>query len=109
MLCTAMNEQPGDGSGDGDSDNPGIPPQPVVYECRRDGCTLEHHAMVDNWLEVQDVVAYYSEQGHQAQARFPVSDDSTWSLEEHHTRANRDALPPGDGEQDDEDTAPGDA
>lgn len=60
----------------------GHPPQGVIFECRKQGCSLQHEATVDSFTEVQQTVAYYCQQGHQAQARFPAADDATWPPDE---------------------------
>ena len=56
----------------------GHPPQGVVFECRKQGCGLEHQTTVQQFSEVEDLVRYYCGQGHQAQARFPAAEDAVW-------------------------------
>lgn len=60
----------------------GHPPQGVVFECRKDNCSLHHEAQVQAFSQVEDAVAYYCAQGHQAIARFPAADDAQWPPDE---------------------------
>lgn len=69
---TSMSAEPFDGH----------PPQGVVYECRKPGCTLHHPAQVHAFAQVESTVEYYCTQGHQAIARFPAADDATWPPDE---------------------------
>ncbi|AGM11788.1 hypothetical protein M201_gp13 [Haloarcula californiae tailed virus 2] len=60
----------------------GHPPQGVVFECRKPGCDLHHEDTVERFKEVEQRVAYYCQQGHQAIARFPAADDAEWPPDE---------------------------
>jgi hypothetical protein len=59
----------------------GHPPQGVVFECRKSYCDLEQQTTVHSFGEVEHMVGYYCQQGHQAYARFPAADDATWPPE----------------------------
>ncbi len=60
----------------------GHPPQGVVFKCRKQGCSLEHRTTVEQFQQVEDQVAYYCEQGHQAVAVFPAAEDAVWPPDE---------------------------
>lgn len=60
----------------------GHPPQGVVYECRKEGCDLHDEQEVTQFSQVERQVTYYTEQGHQAIARFPAADDAEWPPDE---------------------------
>ena len=60
----------------------GHPPQGVVFECRKPQCSLQHETTVEQFSEVEQRVAYYCAQGHQAIARFPAADDAEWPPDE---------------------------
>lgn len=66
------------------------PPQPVVFTCRKEGCSLAHEREVNRFKTVEQTVAYYCRQGHQAQAVFPAADDATWPPEDTTTEWHED-------------------